>query len=263
MNLTSRQFDVSLVLPAYNPGTRLRQTLHELGDFLAVPGDRWEVLFVCDGCTDGTLDLLNAWKPARGSARVISYSPNRGKGYAVRQGLLAASAPFRIFTDIDLAYPFADIERVLRRLRAGSEAVIGSRTHSDSIVELPARSLGYAYRRQIQSRVFGRIVRTLLPLTNGDTQAGLKGFTESAVRRIVPRLACNGFGFDCELLTACVRAGIRVEEVPVHVRYDDCASTTNFGSTVRMVRELWRIRKAWPAGVAFADQITDRYREAG
>lgn len=259
----NRPADVSLVFPAYNPGPRLRETLAELGEQLAASPDRWELVFVCDGCTDETTEILNHWRPERGRVQVIGYAPNRGKGYAVRQGLLAASAPYRLFTDIDLAYPFADVERVLRRLRSGASAVIGSRSHAESIVELPAGTLGYAYRRHLQSQVFGAMVRTLLPLRQHDTQAGLKGFTESTVRRIVPRLNCDGFGFDCELLTACARAGIPVEEIPVHVRYDSDGSTTNLRSTLRMVRELWRIRGAWPKGTVVPAEEPMRYREAG
>jgi len=271
LNLISRQSDgrgqlpdFSLVFPTYNPGSRLRHTLAELADFLAVAPDCWELVFICDGCTDDTQAQLQSWKPIRGSVRIFSYTPNRGKGYAVRQGLLAASAPYRIFTDIDLAYPFRDIERVARVLRSGSDVVIGSRAHRDSIVELPSNLLGYAYRRYVQSRIFGLLVRALLPLNQNDTQAGLKGFSERAVRMTVPRITCDGFGFDCELLTACVRLGLAISEVPVHVRYESGGSTTNFRSTMRMVEELWRIRRAWPAAIEKSPSIeSPRYREAG
>jgi hypothetical protein len=84
-----------------------------------------------------------------------------------------------------------------------------------------------------------------LPVAQRDTQAGLKGMAAAAAERLVPHLACDGFGFDCELLTACARAGIRVEEVPVSVRYESTASTTGLRATVRMLRELWQIRRRW------------------
>src|SRR5262249_20119215 len=142
--------------------------------------------------------------------RLISYAPNRGKGCAVRQGLLAASAPYRIFTDIDLAYSFDDIRRVARTLRGGAEVAIASRTHPESTLQMSPGVLGYAYRRHLQSKIFGTLVRTLLPISQRDTQAGLKGLSERVVREIVPRLTCDGFGFDCELLTACVRVGFPI-----------------------------------------------------
>ena len=245
-----RQPDYSLILPLYNPGQRLQQTLSELTDFVASESNRWELVFVCDGCTDGSSEHLKEWSNGRTDVQVLSYSPNRGKGYAVRQGLLAATAHYRIFTDIDLAYPFGDIRRVAWKLRAGHEVVIGSRTHPDSVLEMSPTAVGYAYRRAVQSQMFARLVRSMLPLTQRDTQAGLKGFSERAVEFIAPHLQCNGFGFDCEILTACVRRGLKVTEVPVHVRCDAGGSTTNVRSTLRMIKDLWRIRRDWPATVA-------------
>jgi dolichyl-phosphate beta-glucosyltransferase len=256
--------EYSLVFPAYNPGPRLTRTLNDLDQFLNSTPSIWELVFVLDGCTDGSNDVLRNWQPSRGTARVLSYSPNRGKGYAVRQGLLAAQARYRIFTDIDLAYPFSDVLRVARELRNGAEVVIGSRAHPDSQLTIPSSLLGHTFRRGIQSRVFSSLVRWMLPLQLGDSQAGLKGFSVNVVQRIVPKMSCNGFGVDCELLTACVRLGLPIMEVPVSVRYDAEGSTTNLRSTLRMVRELWRVRKAWPAVVASIPlPMAAEYREAG
>lgn len=239
--------DFSLVLPLYNPGERLQRTLAQMDDFVASATDHWELVFVSDGSTDGSNKLIQSWANGRDGVQLIDYSPNRGKGYAVRQGLLAATAQYRIFTDIDLAYPFGDILNVAWQLRSGHDAVIGSRMHPESRIEMSPSALGYAMRRQRQSRIFGKLVRTLLPLRQFDTQAGLKGFSSRLVQTIAPKLRCNGFGFDCELLTACVRHGFSVTEIPVHVRCDADGSTTSFRSTLRMINELWQIRRDWPA----------------
>jgi glycosyltransferase involved in cell wall biosynthesis len=237
------------VLPAFNPGRAVEQTWLSLCQFLAgraSEGDPWEALFVLDGCTDDTADRL-----ARLSAdtdlpiRVLSYPKNRGKGHAVRTGLLAARGAIRIFTDVDLAYPFEDVLRVAAAIKAGSAVAIGSRVHPQSWLQLPAGVLGYAYRRAVQGRLFGFLARLLLPISVIDTQAGLKGMTAQVAESLVPHLTCDGFGFDCELLTACARAGILPLELPVSVRYDDKTSTTGPGSALRMVHELWKIRKAW------------------
>jgi dolichyl-phosphate beta-glucosyltransferase len=219
-------------------------------------------VFVCDGCTDGTAERLRDWRPRGARFRVVSYGPNRGKGYAVRQGLLAAAGDFRIFTDVDLAYSFDDIQRVADRLRAGDDVVIASRNHPDSRIVLPVSMQGYAYRRHLQSKVFSGLVRACLPLSQRDTQAGLKGLSARAVRAMMPQLTCDGFGFDCELLTACVRLGLPVTEVPVCVRYDRGGSTTNLRATFRMVRELWRIRRAWRAVEPLPLEPQHVYREA-
>lgn len=236
----------SLVLPAYNPGPAIERTWSRVQRFLAESRNPWEAVIVLDGCTDESEARL-ARLSRRGNhrVRVVSYATNRGKGYAVRTGLLAASGTVRLFTDIDLAYSFDDITRVADEVWNGSALAIASRTHAQSEVRMPVSLVGYVRRRQIQSGVFNFVARTLLPISTHDTQAGLKGMTAAVAESVVPELCCNGFGFDCELLTACARAGVAATEVPVCVSYDTSASTTGSRATLRMLRELWQIRRAW------------------
>jgi dolichyl-phosphate beta-glucosyltransferase len=257
---------ISLILPTYNPGPILETTLPAVEHWLREDGRGWEVLFVCDGCTDGTPDRLSQWAATIGPAvRVAAYERNRGKGYAVRHGLQLASGQYRLFTDVDLAYGFDDVCRLVDALRAGADVAIGSRLHPDSRVLLPPRLQFYAYRRYLQGRLFSWLVRRLLPVTQMDTQAGLKGISASAVARILPYLNCDGFGFDCEMLAACHRQELRVVEVPVTVRLTDAKSTTaGLGSLVRMFRELCQIRRAaagWPAPAA-APPVPSEYPKA-
>ena len=256
----------SLILPAYNPGPVVERTWQEVQQFLQETPDNWEVLFVCDGCTDGTparlVELAGADHP---QVRILSHTPNRGKGYAVRRGLAAARGEWRLFTDVDFAYGFGDIIRVLQHLRAGADVAIASRLHPASRVTTPTKLLGYVHARHLQSLAFSVLVRTLLPLQERDTQAGLKGITARAARLILPQLRCNGFGFDCELLMASRRHHLTVAEVPVQVRYDDSASTTGMRVMARMIRELLAIRQAWktPAeSPATADITSSPSRQA-
>jgi glycosyltransferase involved in cell wall biosynthesis len=236
----------SLVFPTYNPGILIDRTWRAVQDFLKGAPGAWEVLFVCDGCTDGTPERLVRLAGSQTTrVRVLSYAPNRGKGYAVRRGLAAAVGQWRLFTDVDLAYGFEDVVRLAQTLQAGADVAIGSRLHPQSRLQLPVWLQGYAFRRHLQSQVFSTLVRWLLPLTQGDTQAGLKGLSARAVQLVLPHLRCSGFEFDCELLTACVRFGLAITEVPVCVRYEDTASTTSLRTMLRMVGELWRIRRAW------------------
>jgi dolichyl-phosphate beta-glucosyltransferase len=237
----------SLVFPAYNPGPRLERTWQAVQQFLRQAPGRWEILFVSDGCGDGTPERLRQLAAsATGSVRVISYAPNRGKGYAVRRGLQEAAGDWRLFTDVDLAYGLEDVLRVARALWSGAPVAIASRAHPESRVLLPVRLQGYAYRRQLQSQLFTALARLLLPLRQKDTQAGLKGLSATAARQLLPRLHCDGFGFDCELLTACARLRVPVTEVPVCLRYEDAVSTTGFRAITRMVSDLLHIRRDWP-----------------
>lgn len=238
----------SLVLPTFNPGRAIEETWHAVCQFLAArtnQSDTWEAIFVLDGCTDGTADRLARLASENDrNIRILNIPTNRGKGNAVKSGLLAARGAVRIFTDVDLAYSFEDILRVAAAINAGAMVAIGSRSHPDSRIQLHSDILGYAFRRTFQSRLFGMIARLLLPISFRDTQAGLKGMTAPVAEALLPHMTCNGFGFDCELLTACARAGIPLVEVPVCVRYDT-ATTTSTRSGLRMLHELWRIRRAW------------------
>jgi dolichyl-phosphate beta-glucosyltransferase len=236
----------SLVLPTYNAAAFLGETWRKVARFLDDGAGAWEVLFVCDGCSDDSLARLRALVPAADDrVRILSYAPNRGKGYAVRHGLLQARGQYRLFTDVDLAYSFDDVNRVAERLHGGAEVAIASRLHPESRLVLPTRLQGYAYRRHLQSLVFSTLVRCLLPLTQRDTQAGLKGLSAAAAERVLPRLRCDGFGFDCELLVACLCLGLPVAEVPVTLCFENSASTTGLRAMSRMVRELWSIRRDW------------------
>jgi dolichyl-phosphate beta-glucosyltransferase len=261
----------SLIFPTYNPGLLMQRTWGELVGFLESARGAWEVVFVCDGCTDGTPNRLADWlgsarnSPAmsKSTIRVLSYAPNRGKGYALRAGLAAAQGAWRIFTDVDLAYSFEDITRVANTLRAGADVAIASRTHRDSRIVAPVHLQGYVYRRHLQSLIFSTMVRLLLPVRQSDTQAGLKGLSARAAELLVPRLHCNGFEFDCELLTACARYNLPICEVPICVRYDHRHSTTSWRSTLRMFRALWQIGKTWPTPLPLppdwnAEQLTRR-----
>jgi dolichyl-phosphate beta-glucosyltransferase len=253
----------SLVFPTYNPGPRIDRTWQEVQAFLRRAPGNWEVLFVCDGCTDGTPEKLAAWAGSTPHpVRVLTYAPNRGKGHAVRQGLAAATGQWRLFTDVDLAYGFDDVLRLAQVLQGGAEVAIGSRLHPESRLQLPVGLQGYAFRRHLQSQVFSLLVRWLLPLKQADTQAGLKGLSARAAELVLPHLRCTGFEFDCELLTACVRFGLAITEVPVCVRYEDSASTTRLWNVVRMVSQLWKIRRAWRTVPAVATAAEPGRRRA-
>lgn len=242
----------SLVVPAYNPGRVLDRSLPQLERFLATTTEPWEVVLVSDGCTDGSEERLRCWsalldRRLKGQpVRLLAWPNNRGKGQAVKAGLLAAQGRFRIFADVDLAYDFSEIRRVADLLWAGHPVVIADRSLPESRVMLPTAQLWPACWRQVQSTFFRLLTRLLLPLPSGDTQAGLKGLRADVVADVVNTLQCPGFAFDCELLTACLQRGWPVMRVPVTVRLDGSASTTVRARHVwDMVRALLAIRRRW------------------
>lgn len=245
VKLTTPPPDFSLVLPVYNPGQVLESSLSQLAGFLSHEGRGWEVLLVNDGSFDGSSARMDDFALQHPMVRVLHLQTNQGKGKAVRLGLLAATGRFRIFTDIDLAYDFDQILRVAEALRRGHPMVIASRTHPRSQLKHAPQLKRYLKWRELQSRVFTWIVHRLLPIPHTDTQAGLKGMSERAVLDVVPRLQCNGFAFDCELLFLGQQRGWPILEVPVCVQWTSRATTTHWRTTLSMLADLWAMRRRW------------------
>jgi dolichyl-phosphate beta-glucosyltransferase len=237
----------SLVLPVFNPGPAIDGAYRAVLNFLRQRQSAWEIVFVLDGCTDGTYERLALLIADQNDARIrlISYPENQGKGHAVRKGLLAACGRFRIFTDVDLAYGFDDILRIDEMLRRGAAVAVASRDHPESEIHAPSKLIPYISWRWMQSWCFSAIVRRLLPIQQRDTQAGLKGMTAAVAERVLPCTHCDGFGFDCELLTACRVFGVPVDEVPVGVHWSGRGSTTTWKTTLAMIVEILSIRRRW------------------
>lgn len=251
----------SVVLPFFNPGDELDRTLAATDAFLAARTSGWELLFVSDGSTDGSSERIAQWAASRpAQIRLIAYSPNRGKGRAVRVGLGEARGDYRIFTDIDLAYGFDGVMSVARSLWAGDDLAIASRAHPESLITLPIKLLPYLYRRHWQSKIFGALARSILRLRHSDTQAGLKGMSAAVAKRLLPRLRCDGFAFDCELLLLGQTMGYTITEAPINVRYEHGQSTIGLRQTWRMIRELRVIRRRHanaPPALPFPEQTRE------
>lgn len=227
---------VSLVIPAYNEGKIISDTLHAACAKLAALAEDYEVILVDDGSTDNTAELaLNCRDP---HVRPESYSPNRGKGRAVRTGMLAAQGDVILCTDADLAYG-VDIFGVMLDRFASSEAdlVIGSRRLNDEGYQ------NYPPLRILMSKCFGLLSRTISGLTY-DTQCGIKGYRREAARQIFSKCIIDGFSFDFEVLMRADRLGLKVEEIPVSVVNFRESKVNVVMDSLRMFRDVFRIRRA-------------------
>ncbi len=228
---------LSIVLPCYNEAERLPGTLAAL--LAAAPrfGDV-ELLVVDDGSTDATLAVADAAATGDGRIRVLRSHPNHGKGFAVRTGVLAARGDRIVFTDADCSYPPDQVERIVRAL-AGSPVAIGARTLDDS---------GASLLRRLASRVFNAAIRRMLGLPFHDTQCGLKGFRGQAAAALFGRARVDGFAFDAELLYLARRLGIEVAEVAVRAEERPGSKVRLAGDALKMLRDVWGIRRAGAAG---------------
>jgi glycosyltransferase involved in cell wall biosynthesis len=245
---TPAEPSLSIVLPCLDEAERLPGTL---AAYLAhFPPDRAEVelIVVDDGSTDGTTAIADQIAAADPRVRVVRTTRNHGKGYAVRTGIQASLGEVVVFTDADGSYGPEQLERVMAALDRAPVA-IGARLGSQAGAGPPLRRLA--------SRVFNRVMRLLLGLPFHDTQCGLKGFRRGAAEATFRRAKVDGFAFDAEALWIARRLGIEVVEVPVRAEERQGSKVRLGGDALRMVADVWRVRRAAARGVYDETPVRD------
>jgi dolichyl-phosphate beta-glucosyltransferase len=229
----------SLVIPCFNEESRIGQTLRITLDYLAANAADSELIVVNDGSTDATgaiaREKLNG---ARVQTRLLENFPNRGKGAAVRSGLLAAERPTGFFFDADLSTPLDETPKVIEPIARGEvDIAFGSRA-------LDRRLIGVhqPWRREQGGRVFNLLVRVATGLPFWDTQCGFKAFRLDVCRRILEAARIDGFAFDVELLYLARRAGLRIREIPVRWNHAEGSKVSFFRDSLRMLLEVIALR---------------------
>ena len=212
---------LSLVVPAFNEGSRLAVGLERLME--SISPDDTEIIVVDDGSSDATADIarrtLNGWT----RSCVISLGHNRGKGAAVKTGVIRARGTVIGFIDADMATDPKDLNYLLHAVER-SHVAVGSRAHEASLVT------ERGVHREVMNRTFGTLVASMTHLPYMDTQCGFKAFRGPIAKLLVHGTQVDRFAFDVEMLDLAARLGLRIEEVPV--RWTDMA-----GSHVRPVRD--------------------------
>lgn len=240
----------SIIIPAYNEAARISKTLPVIFDYVnrEIPGS--EVIVVDDGSTDETVAVaLKSFESAgRVDTSLIRVEPNRGKGYAVREGLLAARAPIALYSDADFSTPITEMHRLVNTiLRDGYDLAFGSRALDRSLI-----GVHQSMRREMGGRVFNLIVRLATGLPFWDTQCGFKAFRLSTCRPVIEAATIDRFGFDVEMLFVAHLAGLRLKEIAV--RWDHYAGVLDGSGqyaqdSLRMIGEVRRIREQARSGV--------------
>ncbi len=225
---------LSIVIPAYNEAERLPATLAQLASFLSGEDYAAEIVVVDDGSTDGTAAVV-ADAAAAPPVQLIA-APHRGKGAAVRRGMLAARGQMRLMCDADLSMPAPEIPKLLAALAAGADVALATREGSG------ARLVGEPYLRHLMGRVFNLLVRLLAVPGLDDTQCGFKAFTAASAEALFRRSTIDGFGFDVEVLYLARKRGLRLVEVPIAWYYQPSSRVSPVRDTIRMVRDVLRVR---------------------
>ena len=229
---------LSIVIPAYNEAARIGPTLERLREYVENSPYSLELIVVDDGSTDRTLSVVRQAAGALPGLQILSNGRNRGKGFSVRRGVLAARGRFVLFTDADLSAPIEETDKLLAALaKEGADAAVGSRALVRELI-----SVRQPWLRVMAGRVFNLATRILTGLPIRDTQCGLKLFRRGPTRRAFLMQTVCGFGFDPELLFLIQRFGGKVVEVPVRWSNDRATKVRFLQDSTRMFLDLVGIR---------------------
>jgi dolichyl-phosphate beta-glucosyltransferase len=233
--MSTGAIELSIVIPAYNEARRLEATIDTVCRYLRGQSWTWEVRVVDDGSRDETATI--AENLAAGESRlVVQREPHRGKGGAVKAGLLSARGAFRFICDADLSMPIDEVGRFLPPSLSAFDVAIGTREG------LGARRIGEPSYRHVMGRLFNGVVQRLALPGIEDSQCGFKMFTADAVRSIFPLVTIDGWAFDVEVLTIARERRLRVVEVPIEWHYRSESQVSMVRDSLGMLRELLRIR---------------------
>ena len=230
---------LSVVLPAYNEEAKIGRDLERLFAYLEGQPDVAEILVVDDGSTDRTAEIVRRFGETRKNLRLLVLDKNRGKGCAVKTGVLAARGRYILVVDAGSCVPFENLERGLGLLKKGRwHAALGSRTASGAVIRRRQPIL-----RRAGAWLFRRMVRLAMGLPGRiDTQCGFKLFERGAARAIFARNRVDGFMFDVETVLNARKLGLRLAEFPVDWTSDPDTRFRLVRGTLRNLKDLARIR---------------------
>ncbi len=224
----------------YNEEARIRGTLDRIVSFLLEWGRPWEIIVADDGSTDGSGRIIDEFTALYSNVRLLKL-PHRGKGSAVKNGMLGAQGEYRLLCDADLSVPIEQVERLLPPQTEGADIAIGSR-------EAPgARRIGEPDRRHIMGRAYNMLVRFLAVPGVHDTQCGFKCFRGVVALQLFQGQTVDGFSFDVETLLRARRAGMALKEVGVDWHYREHSKVRPLRDSLAMscdlLRICWRYRR--------------------
>lgn len=224
---------VSILIPCYNEEKRIEKSLKRVLLYLESKKNDldYEVITINDGSNDKTLEILNKYN----GIKVISYGQNRGKGYAVNQGVLNSNKNLILLTDADLSTPIEELEKFLEISKEGHDILIGSRKVKESIVTQPKS-------RRIAGNIFNKITKVLFLGNFYDTQCGFKLFKKDVAKDIFSKAKIEGFAFDVEILHIANKKRYKIKEVPITWVNEGDSKVKVGRDSYRMLRDIIKIR---------------------
>jgi dolichyl-phosphate beta-glucosyltransferase len=247
---------ISIVIGAFNEEQRIGQSLKKIHEFLRGRGTDYEIIVVDDGSTDRTSPLVDELAHSIAGLRGIRYEKNRGKGYALRTGVLVSKGDVVLLSDADLSTPIEELDSLYPYLSEYSIA-IGSRACALStiVVKQP-------WWRQQMGKTFNRVVRLLVMDDFSDTQCGFKLFAGDTARHLFKEAVIDRFAYDVEILALAKKKGYRIAEVPIKWLNDPASKVHPIRDSLKMLIDLLRIRQSI-GPVAHGQAATPRLRRNG
>jgi dolichyl-phosphate beta-glucosyltransferase len=238
---------LSIIIPAHNEENRLPRSLEQVFAFLEKQNYEAEVLVVENGSTDRTLEIAQSFAQRHKNLKVI-HEAGRGKGLAVRKGMLESQGQYRFMCDADLSMPIEEVNKFLPPALSGFDVAIGSReVHGAIRYEEP-------FYRHFGGRLINFLIRLLILPKLQDTQCGFKCFRAEAAENLFRRQRLDGWSFDIEVLYLAECNGDRIVEVPVHWYYRSESKVNALRDAFRMISDIFRIRSNMRHGLYDANQ---------
>lgn len=229
-------FDLTIILPVYKEAVRLKNTLDKVAEFISGFEGEAEAIFVVDGSPDNCAEVIQNYIDAHPELpfRLISYILNKGKGFAVKEGVLEAEGNLILMSDTDLSTPLCDYSKLLKGIEAGADIACGSRAVAGADIGEDPPLL-----RRILSRVFNILVRASGVHGIHDTQCGFKLFKAEPAKKLFNKMRIRAFAFDVELIARARASGYKVVEIPVHWDYSGHSTVRVFSSGAKMLFDVF------------------------
>lgn len=235
--------ELSIIIPVYNEEKRILKGLNEIVEYCQKNIEKWEILVINDGSTDNTEKLAEMYLiekckkyDIKQQFKIITYEDNRGKGLAVKAGMLFAQYQYRIYMDIDLSTPLTEIEKILK-YKDKYDIIIGSRNFPNSKVQKQGTI------RSKLGQIFPILTQRILKLNIKDTQCGFKLFNEKATKTCFHQQKINGWAFDAEILYIAKQNKLKIKEVGVEWNNDKRTKLNIITDPIKMLTDLYRIKR--------------------
>ncbi len=229
---------VSLVIPMYNESSIIDGAIKTFSEYLKSKYEDWELIFVDDGSKDGCGKSVAAASGKEPRIRLEGYPDNRGKGCAVRTGMLAASGDIVVFTDCDNAYGEDAVGRMIDMFsESKADIIIGSRNLSKDGYE------DYTFIRRIASKTYIKIIALAAGFKLSDSQSGIKGFRREAAQKVFRNCEVDRFAFDLEAIMIAQKAGFVIEEMPVKIINHRESKVRVLRDAVKMLSDVRKMKK--------------------